>query len=937
MKKLICIAVILTMLVTMMPLSVSVKASTPDWGADYDTATEFTISDKAEPTGPKEYYFDIIDTSEPLAQLGKDRVQLVWLDFKAGKDTQPGTYTGQITVTADGLTEGKTIDYTFEVIDLTFDDTEDYTFRPNYWTYPFSSAEYYDVEPFSAEHIDILRTHLLQYKEYGGVTLTASLVEEAWGGQTYGEIDPANGDDIRCPSLIKWTKKADGTWSFDYDYFDKFVEVAESIGIGDDIVLYSMIPWNDRIIYYDEASGTVKKDTVSISNKTNYASYWRPFLVDFTAHLDAKDWFDKVSIGFDERAMMKNVFDLIDEVKNKDGKSFKKKGAYNHIFDGDGVPPRMEDLSYNLNLLRNNIADFKPFLADRKAKGLSTTFYTGTDVFPNSFLRSLPAESYWTMMFSGSLGVDGFLDWAYDAWVEDPLVDTTHYSFQPGDCFMVYPSPKNAEKKVSKASIRSEKYGEGIRDINKLYRMQKAYPELAHDIEQLFSTVKSNYAFDLVNNQPGWAYADGKPARWITEAGRQQILVDVSDFKDQLYTISKKYEELSAPDEVLVDSIEFADDEIILEKDESKEIKVTINPEDATNKELVWESGNTDIVEVVNGIVTAKKSGSTVITVTSADKNATAQINVTVKADFTALNKAIENAADIDSSKYTDESMENLNHVLADANAIAANEKATQDEVDQATAAVNKAIADLQEKDDGNEPDNPDKPDKPDTPDQPDKPDTPNKPDKPDTPDNPDKPDTPNKPDKPNNPSNPSNPIGPNKPIQPGYVNQINSADNKVSIIGKFPDDIELIVEDLPTDAKENTIASIVNKEVVAKYTFEKIFDIYMLRNGETYTPKGNFSVKIKLDDDLAAKRYLGIAYIADNGTVTMVPSKVQNGYITFTTNHNSYYAIVSSDAPIVDTATTSPIIEINGFSFILIGMMLAFMIKKSEGVIKKE
>ena len=308
-----------------------------------------------------------------------------------------------------------------------------------------------------------------------------------------------------------------------------------------------------------------------------------------------------------------------------------------------------------------------------------------------------------------------------------------------------------------------------------------------------------------------------------------------------------------------------------------------------------------------------------------------------VKADFTALNKAIKDADDIDSSKYTDESLENLNHVLADANVVAANEKATQDEVDQATAAVNKAIADLQEKDDGNEPDNPDKPDKPDTPDQPGKPDTPNKPDKPDTPDNPDKPDTPNKPDKPNNPSNPSNPIGPNKPIQPGYVNQLNSADNKVSIIGKFPDDIELIVEDLPTDAKENTIASIVNKEVVAKYTFEKIFDIYMLRNGETYTSKGNFSVKIKLDDDLAAKRYLGIAYIADNGTVTMVPSKVQNGYITFTTNHNSYYAIVSSDAPIVDTATTSPIIEINGFSFILIGMMLAFMIKKSEGVIKKE
>ena len=341
-----------------------------------------------------------------------------------------------------------------------------------------------------------------------------------------------------------------------------------------------------------------------------------------------------------------------------------------------------------------------------------------------------------------------------------------------------------------------------------------------------------------------------------------------------------------------------------------------------------------------------------------------------------------------------------MNKILADANAVAANMKATQDEVDQATAAVNKAIADLQEKDDGHDPENPDNPDKPDTPDKPDKPDTPDTPDKPDkpdtpntpdkpdtpdTPDNPDKPDTPDSPDtpdkpdtpdnpdkpntpdtpdnpdkpgtpdtpdkpdkpnnpstsdkpnKPNNPSKPSNPIGPNKPIQPGYVNQLNSADNRVSIIGKFPDDIELIVEDLPSDAKENTISSITNKEVVAKYKFEKIFDIYMLRNGVTYTPKGNFSVKIKLDDDLAAKRYLGIAYIADNGTVTMVPSKVQNGYITFTTNHNSYYAIVSSDGPIVDTATTTPLIGINGFSVILLGMLLALMVKKSDGLIKKE
>ena len=110
---------------------------------------------------------------------------------------------------------------------------------------------------------------------------------------------------------------------------------------------------------------------------------------------------------------------------------------------------------------------------------------------------------------------------------------------------------------------------------------------------KLFSTVKSNYDFDLVNNQPGWAYAGGKPARWITEAGRQQIFSILSSvyFEESIFAASS-IALFNAVDEVLVDSIEFADDEIILEKDESKEIKVTINPEDATNKELVWESRN---------------------------------------------------------------------------------------------------------------------------------------------------------------------------------------------------------------------------------------------------------------------------------------------------------------------------------------------------------
>lgn len=228
------------------------------------------------PIGPKEDYFDVIYDSKPL-DIAKNRVQLVWLDFGIDKDAKAGIYNGKVTISADNTDVEQIIDYSIEVIDADFLDENEYSFRPDFWTYPFSSAEYYDVEPFSDEHNEILKKHLLQYKNYGGTTLTGTLVEEAWGGQTYGKTDAATGDNVRCPSLIKWIKQADGTWRFDYNYFDKFVELAKSIDLGDDIVLYSPMPWNNQIIYYDEASETTKKINAA-PGTTAYADNWKPFL-----------------------------------------------------------------------------------------------------------------------------------------------------------------------------------------------------------------------------------------------------------------------------------------------------------------------------------------------------------------------------------------------------------------------------------------------------------------------------------------------------------------------------------------------------------------------------------------------------------------------------------------------------------------------------------
>lgn len=456
------------------------------YGNDVPAATE---DNRAEAS-------DILWQTTPIA-IKADTLQPVWVEFAIPKTAKSGTYKTQLTVTADQLTQPLVFDYEVRVQNAELPDNYSDTFDIELWQYPYTSAEYYNVEPFSEEHLEIMKSSMGLYKKIGGHAITASIIEDAWNGQTYS----ANA--VHYPSMIKWIKNGD-TFTYDYTDFDKWVSFNKSLGIGDKIVLYSVAPWHNSFTYWENGELVREVFYIQPTNGSayyteNYTILWTDFLTDLVAHLTEKGWFDDSYIGIDEQGFSSTAFDLIESVKNKDGKCLKTAGAMDSFIEKKNLAMRVTDLNVGDTAAAAHQAEFDQLLKDREAKGVRTTLYSCTGHRPGNFSLSAPVESYWSIVNAGKSGTAGFLRWAYDAWVEDPLNDTTHSKFEPGDCFLIYPDEKTARDPISRSSVRLERMAEGVRDVNKLAVIEKEAPQMKTEIEKLYAgistTARGNKAF----------------------------------------------------------------------------------------------------------------------------------------------------------------------------------------------------------------------------------------------------------------------------------------------------------------------------------------------------------------------------------------------------------------------------------------------------------
>lgn len=416
---------------------------------------------------------DYIGVAESVS-LEAGEAQPIWVSVDIPRDAAPGTYAGKIKVKAKGAA-ALSLPIELNVTDRVLPPASEWPFHLDLWQNPYSVARVGGVELWSPEHFELLRPVMENLVRAGQKVITATIMDRPWNGQTEDPFGP----------MATKTLKADGSWSYDYTAFDKWVEFMMSLGIDSQINCYTMIPWALTFDYYDEANGcpaSIKADPGS----KEYTAYWGSFIADFARHLKEKGWFEKTHIAMDERSeeSMKAAIALIKSV-DPDFK-IALAGSYH-----ESIADSIDDLCIGFH------STFpEGVIEHRRSQGKISTYYTCcSEAYPNTFIASSPADASWIPWGALALGVDGYLRWAFNSWTEDPTHDARFRSWAAGDCYMVYPE--------GRTGIRFEKLVEGLQDVEKATVLRQEWsgdPAHTEDLARLESAIAAFNYLEMTDN-----------------------------------------------------------------------------------------------------------------------------------------------------------------------------------------------------------------------------------------------------------------------------------------------------------------------------------------------------------------------------------------------------------------------------------------------------
>ncbi len=420
---------------------------------------------------------DMLDNLECF-NIEAKTVRPVWITVEIPRSAKEGIYKGKIQLFArEQATQD--FDLEVEVLNQTLPEPSQWKFHLDQWQHPTAVARTEGLEVWSDAHFAAMKPTFKRLADAGQKVITANINKDPWNHQCF---DPYE-------DMIIWTKNEDGTWTYDYTIFDKWVQFMMDLGVTKMINAYSMVPWNNELHYKDAKSGEIINVKADPGTK-EFDQMWIPFLPDFVKHLKEKGWLEITNIAMDERSPkdMEATLAVLQKYAPELGialadnhKSYKKYPFIKDMCVGIENPVDVEDIEA------------------RRAKGLITTAYVCcSHPFPNQFTFSDSAESTYIGWYTEANNFDGFLRWAFNSWTENPLTDSRFITWPAGDTYIVYPN--------SRSSIRYERLLEGIQDFEKIQIIKKQLADKGTDeakakLEKLKAAIEKT---KTIERTPTW-------------------------------------------------------------------------------------------------------------------------------------------------------------------------------------------------------------------------------------------------------------------------------------------------------------------------------------------------------------------------------------------------------------------------------------------------
>ncbi len=164
------------------------------------------------PSGPDILMEEAPAEVGPQFSRGKRALLPVWVTIRIPEGAKATTYTGELTVSADGL-ESTKVPVQVEVVDWALPAPQDYRTWIDFIQSPDTLALEYDVPLWSDRHWELIASAFEQMRYSGNSMLYVPLICRTNFGNEQ--------------SMVRWIDKGEGKYEHDFSILDKYLEVAE--------------------------------------------------------------------------------------------------------------------------------------------------------------------------------------------------------------------------------------------------------------------------------------------------------------------------------------------------------------------------------------------------------------------------------------------------------------------------------------------------------------------------------------------------------------------------------------------------------------------------------------------------------------------------------------------------------------------------------------